>query len=522
MLVLTLLRAAAAYTSYLLVFYVRNSARSPVLNHRLLLHPLRKYPGPLLAKLTQAYAGFYAARKRLHIEVYQYHKRYGPVVRVGPNRLSFNTATALRDIYQNERITKATTYLVTTRNNVVNVFTALDNNLHRQKRQIVGQAVSDRSLRAFEPVLLEKLDITLKQILHSSRTSAPIDMTEKSRQFALDVIGQLAFGYDLHVQTREDNRFMLKGMTFGNFRGNVYQHFPFLSKFYIDTIGDKVFYEARERYFRLLEKMISTRVAQDKNAKNDFYSIVADSFQDGSRGGDLWLEAIFFLVAGGDTTATAICGTFFYLSRYPECYRKLAQEVRSTFTHGREIKTGPQLASCNYLRACIDESMRMSPPVSTTLWREQVSGGDTTEPLVVDGQVIPRGTIVGVNIYALHHNEEYFPDSFTYNPERWMGDGGASKKINSAAFAPFSTGARSCAGKSMAYLETSLIVAKTLWYFDFEPAPGKLGEVGGGVVGANNGRERLNEFQLEDIFTSRFEGPHLVFKPREATCKDLE
>lgn len=225
---------------------------------------------------------------------------------------------------------------------------------------------------------------------------------------------------------------------------------------------------------------------------------------------------------GGDTTATAICGTFFYLSRYPECYQKLAHEIRSTFIHGREIKTGPQLAGCRYLRACIDESMRMSPPISTTLWREQVSGGDTSEPLIVDGQIIPRGTIVGVNIYALHHNEEYFPDPFTYQPERWLEDGGANKEINSAAFAPFSTGPRSCAGKSMAYLETSLLVAKALWYFDFEPAPGKLGQVGGGTTGANNGRERPDEFQLEDIFTSRFDGPHLTFKPRGATCVDLE
>ena len=63
---------------------------------------------------------------------------------------------------------------------------------------------------------------------------------------------------------------MMKGMTFGNYWGNVYQHFPLLSKLYIDKIRDKVFYEARERYFKLLEKMISSRVALEKDAKSDF------------------------------------------------------------------------------------------------------------------------------------------------------------------------------------------------------------------------------------------------------------
>ena len=180
------------------------------------------------------------------------------------------------------------------------------------------------------------------------------------------------------------------------------------------------------------------------------------------------------LAEGGDTAATAICGTFFYLSRNPQCYEKLTQKIRSTFQNGREIKTRPQLAGCQYLRACIDESMRMSPPMSTTLWREQVSDVGTTKPLIVDGHVIPRGVLVGVNIYAIHHNEEYFPEPFTYKPERWIA-GGSSEQANNAAFAPFLTGPWSCAGKSMAYLETSLFIAKVLRYFDFKSAPGRLG-----------------------------------------------
>ncbi|KAI0487709.1 cytochrome P450 [Xylaria cf. heliscus] len=516
MFIAEVLRSTFSYGSYILLFYCLALG-----SYRLVLHPLRQYPGPFLAKITQAYAGFYAVQKRLHLEVYQYHEQYGSVVRVGPNRLVFNTATALKDIYQNDRITKASTYLVTTRNNVFNVFSAIDNNLHSQKRKIIGQALSDRSVRAFEPTILEKLDIALKHIWRASQESTPVDVTQMTRYLALDIIGQLSFGYDLDIQTKEDNRFMMKGMTFGNYRGNVYQHFPLLSKLYIDKIGDKVFYEARERYFRLLEKMVKSRTSQDKNAKHDFYSFVADSFKSTARGGDLWLEAIFFLVAGGDTAATAMCGVFFYLSRYPECYDRLVGEVRSSFTTAEDIKSGPQLSRCMYLRACIDEAMRMSPPVSTTLWREQVRG-DTgvPEPLVVDGHVIPPGVLVGVNIYALHHNKEYFPDPFTYKPERWIdtseeGKEG-SKYTYNAAFAPFSVGPRACAGKSLAYLETSLLIAKMLWYFDFKAAPGKLGEVGGGTAGKTNGREREKEYQLDDIFTSRHVGPHLVFTSRES------
>ncbi|KAI1329784.1 cytochrome P450 [Xylariaceae sp. FL0255] len=483
--------------------------------YRHLFHPLRIYPGPFLSGITQAYAGFFALKRRLHIQIYQWHSQYGSVVRVGPNRISFNTATALRDIYNGDRTTKASSYLVSTTNNIFTIFTAVDNMLHRQKRQIVGQALTDRSIRAFEPNLLEQLDICLSQIMEDSKSSTPVDMTKKSRRFALDVIALLAFGYDLNIQTKDDNRFMLKGMTFSNMRFNVFSQFPFLTNFYPEKFADKIFYEARNQYFGLLDKMIKTRMSQVKEEKQDFYSFVADSLKHSGRGGELWKEAIFFLIAGGDTAATAMCGTLFYLSRYPECYQKLADEVRSTFLSGQDIKTGPQLASCRYLRACLDESMRMTPPLASTLWRQQ--SPHDNEPLIIDGNVIPSGTSVGVNIYALHHNEEYYPEPFTYNPERWMN----KETAPTAAFAPFLVGPRACAGKSLAYLETSCFIAKIIYYFDFTTAPGKLGELGGGKLAKTTSPAGPDEYLIEDVFTSRHQGPYLTFTPRDEARQDF-
>lgn len=107
---------------------------------------------------------------------------------------------------------------------------------------------------------------------------------------------------------------------------------------------------------------------------------------------------------GGDTTATALSATLFYLSRNSECYTKLATEIRTAFRKGAEI-SGKGLAGCQYLRACIDESLRMSPPTPGTLWRHLAPEEEGRGPFVVDGHVIPKGTKVGVNTYSLHHNE---------------------------------------------------------------------------------------------------------------------
>jgi cytochrome P450 len=203
---------------------------------------------------------------------------------------------------------------------------------------------------------------------------------------------------------------------------------------------------------------------------------------------------------------------FFYLSRHPEVYRKLAKEIRSTFANASDIQGGPQLSGCKYLRACINESLRMTPPVSGTLWREH--DRNDKQPFVVDGHVIPPGTQVGVSIYCIHHNEKYFPQPFDFSPERWLVDDEAVLRRMNSAFCPFSVGARACAGKAMAYLEMSLVVAKTFFKFDFEVPPGDLGQVGAGQAGRTDGRDRTDEFQLYDIFAAMHDGPNLLFRPR--------
>lgn len=220
-----------------------------------------------------------------------------------------------------------------------------------------------------------------------------------------------------------------------------------------------------------------------------------------------------FNYAGGDTSATVMAALFFYLSRNPECYTKLAYEIRTTFNSASEIRNGPKLSACQYLRACIDEALRMSPPAPGTPWREQ-SQSDK-QPLIIDGHVIPRGTLVGVNVYSILHNENYFPDPFVFNPERWLVTHSEEKmKTMHDAFILFSAGPRVCAGKSMAYLETSLILAKTLWHFDFEKATGKPGDLGAGSSSGIFGRHRKSEFQLYEMISSTHDGPNLVFHPR--------
>ncbi|KAF7175181.1 hypothetical protein CNMCM7691_006585 [Aspergillus felis] len=200
---------------------------------------------------------------------------------------------------------------------------------------------------------------------------------------------------------------------------------------------------------------------------------------------DIWAEGVMLSVV-------AMCATLFYLSRNAHAYTILANEIRGTYDNADAIRMGPRLRSCRYLRACIDEAPRMSPPVGGVLLREVGS---------VDGNVLHEGCIVSPGIYSIHHNPDYFPRPHEYKPERWLPGSELNSKnereASRAAFIPFSTGPRACVGVSLFYWEISVTLARLMFWFDFKAAEGPDGELGAGSAFSGFGRTDPNEFQLQ-------------------------
>ncbi|KAF2186607.1 benzoate 4-monooxygenase cytochrome P450 [Zopfia rhizophila CBS 207.26] len=401
-----------------------------------------------------------------------------------------------------------------------NTHTCIDKDLHRHKRRVMGQAFSERALRAFEPKILEEANIFLHQLhqnVGSDGWSQPLNMSQIVRHMTIDVLGEFAFGRSFELQTQEKNRFLLNAINAASRVSGMYAQYPRLKSSGLDRIIKQRGAWTREKFGNLMLELVKQRISEKEDARHDLFSFIINAKDPETGKGfelnEIWAESRLLIIAGSDTTSTAICATLFYLSRYPDCKSKLTEEIESNFTSAEEIRTGPQLSSCHYLRACIDEAMRMSPPVGTALWREVCKSG-----LTIDGTYIPPGVDVGSSLYSIHHLESIFPDSWTYNPERWLGTGDSSEENELAsqrkAFNPFSLGTRKCIAPTMAYTEASIALARMLWLFDFRRPDGELDRIGEGVPGDVNGRHRPKEFQLREHLTSTHEGPYLKFRCR--------
>lgn len=306
---------------------------------------------------------------------------------------------------------------------------------------------------------------------------------------------------------------------------------PVLNTLSLDRLLFPNIAAGRARYMAYSRAQLTerTKLGDETDRRDFFYHLLKVRDPETGLGfstPELWGESNLLIIAGSDTTSTALAATLFYLVRDPRALARVVAEVRSRFADVEDARQGAALAGCGYLRACVDEAMRLSPSVGGIVPREVLAGG-----LEVDGVHVPAGTVVGVPHYAIHHNEAYFPRPFEFIPERWIAGemwptsssksekprvvGETEVAAAQAAFCPFSVGPRGCIGKGLAYVEMTTTLARLLWLYDVRRAVGVADPAEGGRPGAEWGRDKKGEMQLVDTFTSWKEGVMVDFKRRE-------
>jgi cytochrome P450 len=189
----------------------------------------------------------------------------------------------------------------------------------------------------------------------------------------------------------------------------------------------------------LLAEIAEHRERPDLEEREDILSMLMGAeFEDGTQMEDRELrdQLMTLLLAGHETTATALAWTFDLLLRHPAALGRL----RESLLAGEE----------DYLRATISESLRLRPVIP-------LAGRRLAKPLVADGLTLPEGTDVTPAIWLTHTRADVYPEPFAFKPERFLEDA-----PDTYAWIPFGGGVRRCIGATFAEFEMRVVLREVL------------------------------------------------------------
>ena len=158
-----------------------------------------------------------------------------------------------------------------------------------------------------------------------------------------------------------------------------------------------------------------------------------------------------------DTTGHLVTIAAYLLDRHPELKARMMEEIKANYPLDRPV-TIEELNKLEFTMAFLKEALRTNTPVPGAIIRRAARDHKLGE------FKIREGDIVNVDYFYNNFNEEYFTDSETFNPNRWLTKG---KVIDSYAFTPFGAGQRNCIGQHLALIEARIILAEFLMMYDF-------------------------------------------------------
>jgi len=205
----------------------------------------------------------------------------------------------------------------------------------------------------------------------------------------------------------------------------------------------------------LFAEIAEHRTKPDLADRDDILSmLMAAEFEDGGTMSDKELrdQLMTLLLAGHETTATALAWTFDLLLRHQQPLARL----RDSLEAGED----------DYLRATISESLRLRPVIP-------LAGRRLAKDLVVDGLALPAGTDVTPAIWLTHTRADLYSEPFAFRPERFLDEG-----PDTYAWVPFGGGIRRCLGASFAEFEMRIVLREVLTRCDLRkasPLPEKTG-----------------------------------------------
>ncbi|KAI7911434.1 hypothetical protein M9X92_010530 [Pyricularia oryzae] len=436
--------------------------------YNVFFHPLSKYPGPKSWAASRIPYVLSSTGGHLQYKLLELHCKYGDVVRIAPNELSYVRPDAWKQVMghrkhgESENGKERVNYT-----SFADSIIGADRHEHAQGRRVLSHAFSAKRMLEQEPLIKKYIDLFFERLpVISEGCSKPVDIVRWYNYTTFDIIGDLTFGESFHCLESKTMhpwvRLIFASVRDGNLLSNMRAYYSnidsFMYRFFPSAVKHKMQHE------EMLRQKLKQREAMG-SSRPDFYDSMTRRDKNGFGFTPIQIERNSDLLvgAGSETTATVLSFSTYLLCKHPEIQAKAAKEVRELFKSEDEI-TMTQVQQSHYLLAVLNEAMRLWPAAPAELPRQTPPEGS-----MVCGEFIPGDTILLVAQYPSNHYPGNWVKPEEFIPERWLKDADpiydADKK---EAFNPFNHGGRDCIGKNLAYSEMRMILARMLYNYDME------------------------------------------------------
>ncbi|KAI1318073.1 cytochrome P450 [Xylariaceae sp. FL0255] len=442
-------------------------------------YKLRHIRGPFLASITNLWLSRLVWTGQICDTLGEEQKKYGQVMRVGPNAISvYDPETLIHMHKARSTYPKAPWYdgiRMDWRGH--SVLSEPDTILHDKRKAKLAKGFAVGGPKNLEKKIDSWIGALVVRIREKiTNGEAVMDIGLLVQYFQVDLITEAGLGKawgDL-ADDRDHYEYLAMNNTVLPFI-HSFCYIPLLrglltSTWLMKLVGPKTTDKnGLGLFLGLLEKETESRFdGRTQKLKEGGTDMLSEWLRHGLSAQEAQLDLALQVPAGTETSATAIRGLLLAIMSSPTTYIRLKQEIKDAIEAGRisDPITNDEAKGLVYLQAAIKETLRVMSPVVAGFPKQVPESGDT-----IGGVFVPGGTEVHANFHLLMRNPEIFgEDVDIFRPERFLGSDPAIPQMVKTVDLIFGTGRFMCLGKGFALMELNKIFVQLLRNFDFQMA----------------------------------------------------
>lgn len=454
-------------------------------------HALKKVPGPWVPAASSLWYRWQIWHGRLSFTADDLLRKYGPIVRIGPNMVLVNDFPSLQAVFTRQDLNTAPRDIRALRIGGHEwTITLLQNDIARERRRPLMIATATKALKYWHPILEDNVNNMVRN-LGISKGSKSEDIAYHLRVATLlnsQVVmagsqAKLEAGDFPHI-IGEYNSLVVWRLSLPNWLFEWLKLSPFAhAKFRV---------KSSDMLLKLGEYICNEAEKADPSDPDDVptvYQLLMEKQEKGVKWtrDEISAEMAGQTLAATDTTGSALTFIFYELAKNTSLQDSIYQELR---TH----PDNDNLDSIKLLGACVTEGLRFRPPVALTGSRVVPKGG-----LDILGYYIPEGTVITTQSLSMSRQRpDLFPNYGVFDPSCWLEEERLVERRRLTV--PFGIGARRCPGNNMATYQMRLIIAAVIREYKITVAP-------------ETTPESMAPYEING-FRTRFDQCFLMFTPR--------